>query len=191
MDKIEKNFSKKVLYMPIKSRNSNAAISLKKYETYVLSKDEKEKHNETKIKDKKVKFERNNHYLIDCSTSEFKISDTLPLVFKNSNKEKKLLNPINLKQNQFYFSTENEEQIPDKFKSNDKISKINLNNIRIVKNKLLTSTKIPRINLEEFTSKNNNKEEEQKKELNINAENGRKRYKLKTNIKIESKAAIP
>ena len=55
----------------------------------------------------------------------------------------------------------------------------------------MTSTKIPRINLEEFTSKNNNKEEEQKKELNINAENGRKRYKLKTNIKIESKAAIP
>ena len=129
--------------------------------------------------------------MIDCSTSEFKSSDTLPLVFKNSNKEKKLLNPINLKQNQFYLSTENEEQIPDKFKSNDKISKINLNNIRIVKNKLLTSTKIPRINLEEFTSKNNNKEEEQKKELNINAENGRKRYKLKTNIKIESKAAIP
>ena len=191
MDKIEKNFSKKVLYMPIKSRNSNAAISLKKYETYALSKDEKEKHNETKIKDKKVKFERNNHYLIDCSTSEFKSSDTLPLVFKNSNKEKKLLNPINLKKNQFYLSTENEEQIPDKFKSNDKISKINLNNIRIVKNKLLTSTKIPRINLEEFTSKNNNKEEEQKKELTINADNGRKRYKLKTNIKIESKAAIP
>ena len=191
MDKIEKNFSKKVLYMPIKSRNSNAAISLKKYETYALSKDEKEKHNETKIKDKKVKFERNNHYSIDCSTSEFKSSDTLPLVFKNSNKEKKLLNPINLKQNQFYLSTENEEQIPDKFKSNDKISKINLNNIRIVKNKLLTSTKIPRINLEEFTSKNNNKEEEQKKELTINADNGRKRYKLKTNIKIESKAAIP
>ena len=177
--------------MPIKSRNSNAAISLKKYETYALSKDEKEKHNETKIKDKKVKFERNNHYLIDCSTSEFKSSDTLPLVFMNSKKEKKLLNPINLKQNQFYLSTENEEQIPDKFKSNDKISKINLNNIRIVKNKLLTSTKIPRINLEEFTSKNNNKEEEQKKELTINADNGRKRYKLKTNIKIESKAAIP
>ena len=191
VDKIEKNFSKKVLYMPIKSRNSNAAISLKKYETYALSKDEKEKHNETKIKDKKVKFERNNHYLIDCSTSEFKSNDTLPLVFKNSNKEKKLLNPINLKQNQFHLSTENEEQIPDKFKSNDKISKINLNNIRIVKNKLLTSTKIPRINLEEFTSKNNNKEEEQKKELTINADNGRKRYKLKTNIKIESKAAIP
>ena len=98
---------------------------------------------------------------------------------------------VNLKQNQYHLSTENEEQIPDKFKSNDKISKINLNNIRIVKNKLLTSTKIPRINLEEFTSKNNNKEEEQKKELTINADNGRKRYKLKTNIKIESKAAIP
>ena len=60
-----------------------------------------------------------------------------------------------------------------------------------MKNKLLTSTKLPRINLEEFTGKNNNKEEDEKKELNINAENGRKRYKLKTNIKIESKAAIP
>ena len=60
-----------------------------------------------------------------------------------------------------------------------------------MKNKLLTSTKLPRINLEEFTGKNNNKEEDEKKELNINAENGRKRYKLKTNKNLEIKAPFP
>ena len=48
-----------------------------------------------------------------------------------------------------------------------------------------------RKNLEKFTSKNNNKEEDEKKELNINAENGRKRYKLKTDKNLEIKAPFP
>ena len=191
VDKIEKNFDNKNVYVPSKMRSSIATLSLNKFEKYALSKDEKEKNNETNIKNKKTKWERNNHYLIDCSTSEFKSNDNLPLIFMSFNKDKKGLNPINLKQSQVRLFTGNDEQPHDKFKSSDKIAQINTSKIRLVKNKLLTSTKLPRINLEEFTGKNNNKEEDEKKELNINAENGRKRYKLKTDKNLEIKAPFP
>ena len=191
VDKIEKNFDNKNVYVPSKMRSSIATLSLNKFEKYALSKDEKEKINEANIKNKKTKWERNNHYLIDCSTSEFKSNDNLPLIFMSFNKDKKGLNPINLKQSQVRLFTGNDEQPHDKFKSSDKIAQINTSKIRLVKNKLLTSTKLPRINLEEFTGKNNNKEEDEKKELNINAENGRKRYKLKTDKNLEIKAPFP
>ena len=180
VDKVQKNFNNKVLYVSTKTRNSNATISLKKYEKYISSNEEKEKNKEPNNKNKKTKWERNNHYSIDCSTSEFKSNDTLPLIFINSNHDKRGLNPINIKPNQFQILTENENQNKDKFKSNDKISQINISNIRLSKNKLLTSTKLPKIKIEEIIINNNNKLEP-KDELTINVKNDRKRYKLKTN----------
>ena len=181
VDKVQKNFNNKVLYVPTKMRSSNATISLKKYEKYISSNEEKEKNKEPKNKNKKTKWERNNHYSIDCSTSEFKSNDTLPLIFINSNHDKRGLNPINIKPNQFKILTENENHNKDKFKSNDKISQINISNIRLSKNKLLTSTKLPKIKLEEIIINNNNNKLEPKDELTINVKNDRKRYKLKTN----------
>ena len=180
VDKVQKNFNNKVLYVSTKTRSSNATISLKKYEKYISSNEEKEKNKEPNNKNKKTKWERNNHYSIDCSTSEFKSNDTLPLIFINSNHDKRGLNPINIKPSQFQILTENENQNKDKFKSNDKISQINISNIRLSKNKLLTSTKLPKIKIEEIIINNNNKLEP-KDELTINVKNDRKRYKLKTN----------
>lgn len=70
------------------------------------------------------------------------------------------------------------------------MEEIHLNNIRLVNKKLLTSTKLPKINFEEIVNNKSNNIE-QGKELNGLRENGKKRYKLKANKNFEIKVAFP
>ena len=189
VDKIEKSFINKNLFVPNKLRSSNAVISLREDDLTNKTIDEANKYEEHHNK-KRNKTVRKKHYSIDCSSNGFKSNESLPLIFVNHNPEK---NPaVNTLRNQYILNTENEEQKQDKnkYKSSDKLEEIHLNNIRVVNKKLLTSTKLPKINFELIVNNQNNNIE-QNKELNIIRENGKKRYKLKTNKNIEIKVAFP
>jgi hypothetical protein len=187
VDKIEKSFINKNLFVPNKLRSSNAVISLREDDLTNKTIDEANKYEEHHNK-KRNKTIRKKHYSIDCSSNGFKSNDSLPLIFINHNPEKN--HAVNTMHNQYILNTENEEQKQDKNKSSDKLGEIHMNNIKVVNKKLLTSTKLPKINFEEIVNNKNNNIE-QNKELNIIRENGKKRYKLKTNKNFEIKVAFP
>jgi hypothetical protein len=187
VDKIEKSLKNKNLYVPNKIRSSNAVINIDKDDLTNKTIEETNIFNELN-KNRRNKTIRKKHYSIDCTNNGFKNNESLPLIFINYNRDK---NPVGLTlQNQYTLNTENEEQKQEKNKSNDKLEEIHLNNIRLVNKKLLTSTKLPKINFEEIVNNKSNNIE-QGKELNGLRENGKKRYKLKANKNFEIKVAFP
>ena len=190
VDKIEKTFKNKSIYVANKNRSNNAVIAINEDELMNRTKEEIIKYNEVRNKNKKHKTVRNKHFSIDFNSSRYKAGDTLPFIFINSHPEKKEFNTINTGINQFNFKTENEEPKEGKNKSNEKLEEIHINNIRVVKNELLTSMKLPKINFQEIVNNENDKLE-QKKEFGGNNENTRKRYKLKSNKLLKIKVAFP
>ena len=173
--------------MPNKIRSRNAIINIEKDDLTNKTIEETNIFNELN-KNRRNKTIRKKHYSIDCTNNGFKNNESLPLIFINYNRDK---NPVGLTlQNQYTLNTENEEQKQEKNKSNDKLEEIHLNNIRLVNKKLLTSTKLPKINFEEIVNNKSNNIE-QGKELNGLRENGKKRYKLKANKNFEIKVAFP
>ena len=187
VDKIEKSFKNKNLYVPNKLRSSNAVINIDKDDLTNRTIEETNifKEHNNKKRNKNI---RKKHYSIDCTNKGSQSNESLPLIFINYNRDK---NPVGFTlQNQYILNTENKEQKQEKNKSSDKLEEIHLNNIRLVKNKFLTSTKLPKINFEEIVNNKNNNIE-QSKELNGVRENSKKRYKLKTNKNLEIKVAFP
>ena len=184
VDKIEKSFKNKTIFVPNKMRSSKAVIAIKEDGLLNKTKEEEEiiKHKELSNQNKNNKFRGKEHLSIDCTSNIFKSSDTLPLIFVNSHPEKKELkelNPKNTQINPSLLNLGNEEQKEGKSKSSDELEKVHSNNIVVIKNKLLTSKKLPKINFEEIVNNKNGKIR-QNKELNPTLENGRRRYKLKT-----------
>ena len=184
VDKIEKSFKNKTIFVPNKMRSSKAVIAIKEDGLLDKTKEEEEiiKHKELSNQNKNNKFRGKEHLSIDCTSNIFKSSDTLPLIFVNSHPEKKELkelNPKNTKINPSLLNLGNEEQKEGKSKSSDELEKVHSNNIVVIKNKLLTSKKLPKINFEEIVNNKNGKTR-QNKEVNPTLENGRRRYKLKS-----------
>ena len=191
LDKSFINFNKKKnIYVPNKMRSSNANVYINQSELLNMTKEEKEiNKNKENNKTRNIISINKNHLSIDCSKNAYKSNDTLPLININTsgvNKsgEKKIPNQKMSKVDKFLLSLEKEEVKQGKNKSSNKLEEVNImNNIRLVEKKGLTSTKLPKINLDEIASNKAYKVEHHK-----DGEKTRKHYKLKaTNNNFEKK----
>ena len=183
LDKSFINFNmKKNIYVPNKMRSSNANVYINQNELLNMTKEEKEiNKNKENNKTRNIISINKNHLSIDCSKNAYKRNDTLPLININTsgvNKsgEKKIPNQKMSKVDKFLLSLEKEEVKQGKNISSNKLEEGNImNNIRLVEKKGLTSTKLPKINLDEIASNKAYKVEHHK-----DGEKTRKHYKLKT-----------
>ena len=183
LDKSFINFNKKKnIYVPNKMRSSNANVYINQSELLNMTKEEKEiNKNKENNKTRNIISINKNHLSIDCSKNAYKSNDTLPLININTsgvNKsgENKIPNQKMSKVDKFLLSLKKEEINQGKNKSSNKLEEVNImNNIRLVEKKGLTSTKLPKINLDEIASNKAYKVEHHK-----DGEKTRKHYKLKT-----------
>ena len=192
---VEKTFIKnKNIYIPNKIRSSQAVINFKK-DSINETKDDINNHNikpnNKNHKNARDKIKLNQHLSIDCSNNVSKINDNLQHISVNFTKEQKDINKLNSKSIN-YISLHKKVHNEEKRDSFYKLDNSGINNTNLIRNKLLTSKKLPKIKFEEITSNkvHNTINIEQNNEIN-DILNSKKHNKLKSNNNLFNKFSLP
>ena len=193
VDKNMKSFlslnKNKNIHVPNKIRSSNAVIYVNTDENNLLNENKEEKE-EPKKRKRENKSKIKERLSIDCSGSNTKNNSILPIIKINTEAGNKVVNQNDIKATKFILNYLNEDLKIDKNKSSKALEKLEINIQRGKGKKMLTSTKLPKINIEEFTAENfklNKKKEGYSKE-----KDSKKQYfGIKINYNNENKIDSP